>query len=50
VGTHRRLSLGDILAYRRRSARGPERTSTREERLRGLEEMAATTEALGLGY
>ena len=50
VGTHRRLAVGDVLAFRRNSRRRPPRTPTRDERLRGLEEMADTTNALGLGY
>jgi len=50
VGTHRRLPAGEVLAFRRRSGRGAVRTLSREQRLRGLEEMAETSEALGLGY
>lgn len=50
VGTHRRLPAREVLAFRRRSERGAPRTPSREEQLRGLEEMAATGEALGLGY
>jgi excisionase family DNA binding protein len=51
VGTHRRLAVGDVLAFRRQSERrGAAPAPSREERLRGLEEMAKTTEALGLGY
>ena len=51
VGTHRRLAVADVLAFRRHCERpavtpGP----SREEQLRGLQEMAETTEALGLGY
>jgi excisionase family DNA binding protein len=50
VGTHRRLPAGEVLAFRRRTERGAPRMISREEQLRGLEEMAATSDALGLGY
>jgi excisionase family DNA binding protein len=50
VGTHRRLAVGDVLAFRRHSRRSARHAPSREERLRGLAEMAETTEALGLGY
>lgn len=50
VGTHRRLAVGDVLAFRRTSRRRAAPASSREDRLRGLEEMADTTEDLGLGY
>src|SRR4051812_37531806 len=50
VGTHRRLAVGDVLAFRRRTARNANPAASRGERLRGLEEMAETTEGLGLGY
>lgn len=49
VGTHRRLPLGAVLDYKARSAAAV-RVARREERLRGLEEMAETTDRLGLGY
>lgn len=51
VGTHRRIPLGQVLAYRERMARGnPAGQPSRAERLRGLEEMAEYTDRLGLGY
>jgi excisionase family DNA binding protein len=51
VGTHRRLAVGDVLAFRRRSERpGVAPGPSPEEQFRGLQEMAETTEALGLGY
>lgn len=49
VGTHRRMALPDVLAYRRRAPVEP-REPTREERLRALGEMAEYTDRLGLGY
>jgi len=50
VGTHRRLSLAHVLAYRSRPDRVVPAVPTREERLRGLREMAESTDRLGLGY
>jgi|GEM_PF-915326 len=50
VGTHRRLSLADVLAYRSRPSHVVPPVPTREERLRGLREMAESTDRLGLGY
>ncbi|HVG43557.1 MAG TPA: excisionase family DNA-binding protein [Longimicrobium sp.] len=50
VGTHRRLPAAAVLAFRRRSERRAPRTPSREEQLRGLEEMAEMGDALGLGY
>jgi len=50
VGSHRRLPASDVLAYRRRTERAASPVPSREERLHGLQQMAATTEALGLGY
>jgi excisionase family DNA binding protein len=49
VGTHRRMALADVLAYRRRAPVEP-REPTRDERLRALGEMAEYTDRLGLGY
>jgi excisionase family DNA binding protein len=50
VGSHRRLSLADVLAYRSRTDPAVPAVPTREERLRGLREMAESTDRLGLGY
>ncbi|HEX8691656.1 MAG TPA: helix-turn-helix domain-containing protein [Longimicrobium sp.] len=52
VGTHRRIPLSALLEYRKKMERGGVRTRgpSREERLRGLEEMADFTDRLGLGY
>jgi excisionase family DNA binding protein len=49
VGTHRRVPIVGLLAYKmnmRRGGTGP----SRAERLRALEEMADYTDRLGLGY
>lgn len=49
VGTHRRVPVVGLLAYKagmRRGRSGP----SRAERLRALEEMADYTDRLGLGY
>lgn len=49
VGTHRRVPVINLLAYKagmRRGGSGP----SRAERLRALEEMADYTDRLGLGY
>ena len=49
VGTHRRIPRGAVMDFRRRT--GPAvRVPTREERERGLREMAEYTDRLGLGY
>lgn len=53
VGTHRRIRRRDVLAYRERTQRGRSAAAVerpREDRLRGLKEMAEYTESLGLGY
>lgn len=50
VGTHRRMLLADVLAYRQRPDRTVPAEPTREERLRMLDEMAEYTDSLGLGY
>lgn len=52
VGTHRRVRRSDVLAYRERTERGGSSAEERprEDRLRGLREMAEYTESLGLGY
>jgi excisionase family DNA binding protein len=50
VGTHRRMLLADVLAYRQRGDRSIPVEPTPEERLRGLGEMAEYTDSLGLGY
>lgn len=53
VGTHRRIRRRDVLAYRERTQRGRSAAAVerpREDRLRGLNEMAEYTESLGLGY
>jgi len=50
VGSHRRMLLADVLAYRQRPDREVPAEPTREERLRGLGEMAEYTDSLGLGY
>ena len=50
VGTHRRMALADVLAYRRRPDHAVQREPTREERLSALGEMAEYTDRLGLGY
>lgn len=49
VGTHRRVSVLDLLAYKVRMHRGRPAPS-RAEKLRALEEMADYTDRLGLGY
>lgn len=49
VGTHRRVPVLDLLAYKLGMRRGPSGPS-RAERLRSLEEMADYTDRLGLGY
>jgi excisionase family DNA binding protein len=49
VGTHRRLALSDLLAYRESGGRIP-REPSEAGMLRGLEEMAEYTNSLGLGY
>lgn len=48
VGTHRRVPVIDLLAYKARMGRGA--TPSRTEKLRALEEMADYTDRLGLGY
>lgn len=50
VGSHRRLLVKDVLAYRRRTEHAAVAAPSREEQLRGLREMADTTEEMGLGY
>lgn len=50
VGTHRRMALADVLAYRRHANQAVPREPTREERLRALGEMAEYTDSLGMGY
>ncbi|HEU4559877.1 MAG TPA: helix-turn-helix domain-containing protein [Longimicrobium sp.] len=50
VGTHRRMALADVLAYRRHPGHEVPREPSREERLRALGEMAEYTDRLGLGY
>lgn len=52
VGTHRRVPLSAALEYKRRTERGGSavREPSREERERGLREMAEFTNDLGLGY
>jgi excisionase family DNA binding protein len=50
VGTHRRMALADVLAYRRRPNGAVPGEPAREERLRALVEMAEYTDRLGLGY
>jgi excisionase family DNA binding protein len=50
VGTHRRMLVADVLAYRRQSEHATHPAPSREEQLRGLQEMAETTEEMGLGY
>lgn len=49
VGTHRRVSLLDVLLYKLRM-RGDGQAPSRAEKLRALEEMADYTDRLGLGY
>ncbi|HEX6750192.1 MAG TPA: helix-turn-helix domain-containing protein [Longimicrobium sp.] len=49
VGTHRRLLVVDVLAFRERAER-PAPEPSREEMLRAMEEMAEYTHGLGLGY
>lgn len=49
VGTHRRVPVLDLLAYKMRMHRGHAAPS-RAEKLRALEEMADYTDRLGLGY
>jgi excisionase family DNA binding protein len=48
VGTHRRVPVLDLLAYKARMGRGA--TPSRAEKLSALEEMADYTDRLGLGY
>lgn len=48
VGTHRRVPVLDLLAYKAGMRRGA--TPSRAEKLRALEEMADYTDRLGLGY
>ncbi len=48
VGTHRRVPVLDLLAYKVRMGRGA--TPSRAEKLRALEETADYTDRLGLGY
>jgi excisionase family DNA binding protein len=48
VGTHRRVPVLDLLAYKVRMGRGA--TPSRAEKLGALEEMADYTDRLGLGY
>jgi excisionase family DNA binding protein len=48
VGTHRRVPVLDLLAYKLRMRGGA--TPSRAEKLRALEEMADYTDRLGLGY
>lgn len=50
VGRHRRLLVKDVLAYRRRTEHATVAAPSREEQLRGLREMADSTEEMGLGY
>lgn len=52
VGTHRRLSLADVLAYRESTERGPAREAEgrRERRLAALKAMAELTHDAGQGY
>jgi excisionase family DNA binding protein len=49
VGTHRRVALSDVLAYRDGAGAAP-RQPSETEMLRGLGEMAEYTSGLGLGY
>jgi excisionase family DNA binding protein len=48
VGTHRRVPVLDLLAYKMGMRRGA--TPSRAEKLQALEEMADYTNRLGLGY
>jgi excisionase family DNA binding protein len=48
VGTHRRIPVLELLAYKLGMRRGA--TSSRTEKLQALEEMADYTDRLGLGY
>jgi excisionase family DNA binding protein len=48
VGTHRRVPMLDLLAYKLSTRK--DATPSRAEKLRGLEEMADYTDRLGLGY
>lgn len=48
VGTHRRVPVLDLLAYKMGMRRGA--TPSRAEKLRALEEMADYSDRLGLGY
>jgi excisionase family DNA binding protein len=48
VGTHRRVPVLDLLAYKARMGLGA--TPSRAEKLRALEESADYTDGLGLGY
>lgn len=53
VGSHRRILLSEILAYRSKMLRGESAIGprpSREERLRGLQEMAEYTDSLEQGY
>lgn len=48
VGTHRRVPVLELLAYKMGMRRGA--TPSRAEKLRALDEMADYTDRLGLGY
>ena len=48
VGTHRRVPVLDLLAYKLRMGRGA--TPSRAEKLQALDEMADYSDRLGLGY
>ena len=52
VGTHRRVSLSEVLALRVRLERNGAiaNVPSREDRLRGLQEMAEYSDKMGLGY
>jgi excisionase family DNA binding protein len=49
VGSHRRVALSDVLAYRECGGKAP-RQPSEGEMLRGLNEMAEFTDRLGMGY